>query len=82
MDRTCEGLTRRQLLKVGAVSFLGLGLTEFLALKAGADAPQRPKSKGATRDVSVILLWDGGRAESCGHLRSQAQRAGDDPRTV
>jgi hypothetical protein len=60
IDRTCEGLTRRQLLKVGAVSFLGLGLTEFLALKAGADAPQRPKSKGATRDVSVILLWMAG----------------------
>jgi hypothetical protein len=60
IDRTCEGLTRRQLLKVGAVSFLGLGLTEFLALKAGADAPQKPKSRGATRDVSVILLWMAG----------------------
>jgi hypothetical protein len=60
IDRTCEGLTRRELLKVGTVSFLGLGLTEFLALKAHADAPTKPKSKGATRDVSVILLWMAG----------------------
>src|SRR5579862_200017 len=60
IDRTCEGLTRRDLLKVGTVSFLGLGLTEFLALKAAADAPTQPKSKGQDRDMSVILLWMAG----------------------
>src|SRR5579872_5220318 len=60
IDKTCDGLTRRDLLKVGTVSFLGLGLTEFLALKANADAPTKPKSKGADRDMSVILLWMAG----------------------
>lgn len=60
IDRTCEGLTRREMLRVGMVGFLGLGLTEFLALKAGADAPKSPRSKGADRDVSVILLWMAG----------------------
>ncbi len=58
IDRTCEGITRRDLLKVGTVSFLGLGLSEFLALKANAQ--QAPASKGRDRDVSVILLWMGG----------------------
>ncbi len=60
LDQTCDGVTRRDLLKVGSVGFLGLGLTEFLALKAAAQAPDKPKSKGASRDVSVILLWMGG----------------------
>jgi hypothetical protein len=60
IDRTCDGLTRRDLLKVGSVSFLGLGLTEFLALKAAADKPEKPKSKGNDRDISVILLWMAG----------------------
>lgn len=60
VDKTCDGITRRDLLKVGTVSFLGLGLTEFLALKAAADAPTRPKSKGNDRDMSVILLWMAG----------------------
>jgi hypothetical protein len=60
VDNTCEGLTRRDLLKVGTISFLGLGLTEFLALKAAADAPKEPKSKGAKQDISVILLWMAG----------------------
>lgn len=60
VDKTCDGLTRRELVKVGTCSFLGLGLTEFLALKAGAQAPTKPKSKGAERDVSVILLWMAG----------------------
>jgi hypothetical protein len=60
IDRTCDGMTRRELLKVGSCSFLGLGLTEFLALKANADAPDKPKSKGQTRDISVILLWMAG----------------------
>ncbi|HZP81719.1 MAG TPA: DUF1501 domain-containing protein, partial [Chthonomonadaceae bacterium] len=62
LDRTCEGITRRDLLKVGAVTFLGLTLPEFLALRAdAANAPAKAGSKGKqARDVSVILLWMGG----------------------
>ena len=60
IDKTCEGLSRRQLLKVGTCSFLSLGLAELLALKAYADQPKDPKSKGAEKDVSVILLWMAG----------------------
>jgi hypothetical protein len=60
IDKTCDGMTRRELIKVGSCSFLGLGLTEFLALKANADAPDKPKSKGQDRDISVILLWMAG----------------------
>lgn len=60
LDATCDGVTRRDLLKVGSISFLGLGLTEFLALKAAADTPTKPKSKGTDKEMSVILLWMAG----------------------
>jgi hypothetical protein len=61
LDRTCDGITRRDLVKVGAISFLGLTLPEFLALKADAAAngPAAKTGKQA-RDTSVILLWMGG----------------------
>ena len=51
--RTCDGISRRDLLKVGALSFGGLGLADWLRLSAQADASQR-------KDLSVILLWQGG----------------------
>ncbi len=61
LDRTCDGITRRDLLKVGAVTFLGLTLPEFLALKADAAGTNVATGKAkATRDPSVILLWMGG----------------------
>jgi len=36
--RTCEGFSRRDFMKVGGVSLLGLSLPEFLAWKANAAA--------------------------------------------
>ena len=51
--RSCDGISRRDLLKVGALSFGGLGLADWLRLSAQADPAQR-------KDLSVILLWQGG----------------------
>jgi hypothetical protein len=51
--RSCDGFSRRDLLKVGALSFGGLGLSELLRASAQADTSQR-------KDLSVILLWKGG----------------------
>jgi hypothetical protein len=53
--RTCEGISRRSLLKVGALSFGSLGLNTLLRSSAQAAASGRP-----TRDLNVILLWQGG----------------------
>ena len=58
VDKTCDGLTRRDLLKVGAISFLGLSLPEFLALEAHADGV-KPAGK-TKKQTSVIMLWMGG----------------------
>ena len=49
----CEGVSRRDVLKVGALTFFGLSLPELLAMRA-ASASAAPKAE------SVILLWCSG----------------------
>jgi Protein of unknown function (DUF1501) len=51
--RCCDGISRRDLLKVGALSFGGLGLADLLRTSAQASPSDR-------KDLSVILLWQGG----------------------
>ena len=52
--RTCDGMSRRGFLKVGALALGGLTLADHLRLKAQAQEP--------TRDTAVILFWLGGGA--------------------
>lgn len=53
--RRCESLTRRDMLRVGSLAPLGLGLTDLFRLQAASPNPFRAKAK------SCILLWlDGG----------------------
>jgi uncharacterized protein (DUF1501 family) len=53
---TCEGVSRRSFLKLGALGLGGLALPDLLRLRAQAGAEGR-----ATSDTAVILLWlDGG----------------------
>jgi len=57
--RNCEGMTRRDLLRVGSVGLFGLSLPGILALQArGAESEA---AKAASTDVNAILIWlDGG----------------------
>jgi hypothetical protein len=52
-SRNCEGVSRREVLKVGALSFFGLSLPQLLAMRS-ASAAARPKAE------AVILLWCAG----------------------
>jgi hypothetical protein len=53
--RSCDGMSRRSLLKVGVLGLGGLTLADMLRIKAcAAEAGER------TRDTAVILLWLGG----------------------
>ena len=53
----CDGVTRRELLRVGGAGFLGLSLPEFLALEARADTKKAAeKNKGAAGFGSAELL--------------------------
>src|SRR5258708_5796029 len=54
--RCCDGLSRRSVLKAGALTFGGLSLGDWLRADARAaiEGVQRPK------DMNVILIWQGG----------------------
>ncbi|RIK77696.1 MAG: DUF1501 domain-containing protein [Planctomycetota bacterium] len=49
--RLCDGITRREVLRVGALAFGGLTLADVLRARAGASA------KAASSAKSVIMVW-------------------------
>jgi len=51
LNRSCDGVTRRDVLRVGSLAALGLTLPGFLELRARASGGR------ADREVSCILLW-------------------------
>jgi hypothetical protein len=48
--KLCDGITRREMLRVGGLAFAGLSLADILRLRASA-APDAPRGK------SVIMIW-------------------------
>jgi uncharacterized protein DUF1501 len=52
--RTCDGVTRRDFMKIGVMGGLGLALPDFLQMQQAAAAPKEGKAKAA------IVLWLGG----------------------
>jgi hypothetical protein len=52
--RTCQGLTRRALMQIGASSVLGLSLADLLRLRAADSAVNGP-----ARSVLFLWLWGG-----------------------
>jgi hypothetical protein len=54
LQRTCQGLTRREFVQVGACSLLGLSLTDLLRLRADDN-----NQVGQARSVIFIWLWGG-----------------------
>src|SRR5437016_6244237 len=55
--RTCEGWSRRELMRVGGAGLLGLNLPEFLSWKASAAAKVESKGKAFGAAKSVIMLF-------------------------
>lgn len=53
--RNCEGASRRDVLRVGALSVLGLSLPDLLRLREAAAAPGRPQAASC-----IFLFLDGG----------------------
>src|SRR5205809_34635 len=48
--KLCDGITRRELMRVGGLAFAGLSLADILRLRAAAN-PEAGRSK------SVIMIW-------------------------
>src|SRR5260370_20062236 len=60
--RTCEGWSRRELLRVGGAGLLGLNLPEFLSLQASASPAKvesTNKAFGAAKSVIMLFLQVG-----------------------
>lgn len=60
--RTCDGYSRRELLRVGGAGLIGLSLPQFLAWKAlAADTKTEgmPKAFGAAKSVIMLFLQGG-----------------------
>src|SRR5215831_653584 len=63
--RDCDGVTRRELIRIGGAGMLGLYLPEFLQLEARADsAPGRAAAKakggfGGAKNVILLYLQGG-----------------------
>jgi hypothetical protein len=55
--RLCDGTTRRELLRVGGLSLLGLGLPQLLHARSMMPAPTMPADKTFGRARNVIYLW-------------------------
>ena len=54
-SRTCQGLTRRAVLQIGASSVLGLSLADLLRCRAEAGGPPA----GTAKSVLLFWLWGG-----------------------
>ncbi|HZT80348.1 MAG TPA: DUF1501 domain-containing protein [Gemmataceae bacterium] len=52
----CDGLTRRELLHVGGLAALGLGLSDLFALRAAQAAPARPASRFGKAKACILLF--------------------------
>jgi uncharacterized protein (DUF1501 family) len=53
---TCEGITRRELLRIGGSALLGFGLADVLAAQT-ASADEAPGGRGFGKAKSVILVY-------------------------
>jgi hypothetical protein len=63
---SCEGVARREFLRIGAAGLCGLGLPQLLELEARARADGPDGGRGP-RARSVILIWlNGRRPSTCG----------------
>src|ERR1043166_8828144 len=55
---TCDGMTRRELLRVGGSAMLGLSLADLFSLQAKAEnAPSANQGPGFGRARSVIMIY-------------------------
>jgi hypothetical protein len=53
----CDGVTRRDVLRVGSLGALGLTLPRFFELRARAATSAKTRTTASASDVSCILLW-------------------------
>ena len=53
--QSCQGLSRREMLRVGSLAPLGFGLTDVLQARAA----NTPNAKGQAKSVILLFMWGG-----------------------
>jgi hypothetical protein len=53
--RNCQGITRRELLQVGGLGVMGLGLADWLRAEASRGSGARPQRNGETSCIFIFL---------------------------
>src|SRR4051812_48899103 len=56
-SRSCDGVSRRNFLRVGSLTALGLSLPDLLRARARAASQGNGGAAGSSADVSCILIW-------------------------
>ena len=77
----CENFHRRDFLKVGMLSLLGLSTVEVLRA-GGHDEESRAAAKGAGTADSCVLIWLGGGPSHLDTFDPEAGRAAGNPRQL
>ena len=72
--RFCDGLSRRNFLKIGGLGFGGLSLAQLLSLESQAGTSHSPKS--------VIMIYLVGGPPHQDHVRPEARRPARNRRAV
>ena len=68
----CDGMTRRDFLHAGSLSFLGLGLTDWISLKAFGAVPE-------DNDMNCIMLFLVGGPSQVDNGRKRCNRKAGKP---
>jgi len=58
--RLCDGLTRREWLRIGSLGLFGLGLPDLLRQSGTAAAPARPDRAFSKAKACIVLFYLGG----------------------
>jgi hypothetical protein len=70
--RTCEGVTRREWLRVGALGSFGLGLPSLLASPAQAAGGPSPRTFGRAKSCIVLFMFGAPAHQDCWDLKPLA----------
>src|SRR6478609_5132413 len=61
LTHNCDGVARRDFLKLGVASFAGLGMVDLLRARSAAAELARAEGRSSPRAVNCIMIWlDGG----------------------
>ena len=58
--RLCDGLTRREALRIGGLGFTGLAWSDWLRARASAAQVEKPATKRAGKAKACILIFNYG----------------------